>query len=40
MQADGKDYVGTVDMRYRGAYTCAVYQGAVQCAAPPPPIGP
>ncbi|MEN9786118.1 MAG: hypothetical protein RLZZ299_1382 [Pseudomonadota bacterium] len=40
MQVDGKDYAGTVEARYRGSYTCAVYQGAVQCAAPPPPIGP
>ncbi len=38
--AGGKDLTGTVDVRYRGAYTCAPFQGALECSSPPPPRGP
>jgi len=37
LQADGKEITGTVNLAYRGAYTCGPYQSAVQCSSPPPP---
>lgn len=37
MGVGGKELTGAVNLLYRGAYTCGVYQDAVQCSSPPPP---
>ncbi len=37
---DGREVSGEVDVRYRGAYTCGAYMGALQCSSPPPPTAP
>lgn len=37
MSVGGKELAGTVNLLYRGAYTCGVFQDTVQCSSPPPP---
>lgn len=37
MSVGGKELTGSVNLLYRGAYTCGVFQDAVQCSSPPPP---
>jgi hypothetical protein len=37
---DGKELAGSIEVRYRGAYTCAPFQGRLECSSPPPPRGP
>lgn len=37
VKSEGQELTGEVNLLYRGAYTCGVYKGAVQCSSPPPP---
>lgn len=37
MSVDGRELNGSVDLLYRGAYTCGVFRDALQCSSPPPP---
>lgn len=37
VNVDGKDLVGTVDVLYRGAYSCVADGDALACSAPPAP---
>jgi len=37
MTANGAEFSGEVNVQYRGAYTCGVFQGGLSCSSPPPP---
>lgn len=37
MMTGGASVSGSVKLLYRGAYTCGLFEGAVQCSSPPPP---
>jgi hypothetical protein len=38
VSSGGEPITGSVNLLYRGAYTCGLYQGALQCSLPPPPL--